>query len=242
MDRTLEGGDRVTQFEALTAAAYWEFARPESTVAVVEAGLGGRYDATSVIAALGPGADQREPRAHALARPDGAPHRGGEAGRRAGRWDARRGQARRDALAVAERIASERGTTMLLLGGTSTCRRKTGRSRSRPAATPTTVCACACAASSSTTTSPSRWRRPKRSTGRSIPRSSARRHRVRPRTAGGRCQRAAHDHRRRAQPGRSARAGGGLGDITAGRRTVAVMSVLDDKDASEMLGDAPSDP
>lgn len=49
VDRTLEPGDRVTQFEALTAAAYWELARAGVAVAVVEAGLGGRYDATSVI-------------------------------------------------------------------------------------------------------------------------------------------------------------------------------------------------
>jgi dihydrofolate synthase/folylpolyglutamate synthase len=49
VDRTLEEGDRVTQFEALTAAAYWELARAGVEVAVVEAGLGGRYDATSVI-------------------------------------------------------------------------------------------------------------------------------------------------------------------------------------------------
>ena len=49
VDRTLEPGDRVTQFEALTAAADWELARSGVEVAVVEAGLGGRYDATSVI-------------------------------------------------------------------------------------------------------------------------------------------------------------------------------------------------
>jgi dihydrofolate synthase / folylpolyglutamate synthase len=49
VNRTLEAGDRVTQFEALTAAAYWELARSGVDVAVVEAGLGGRYDATSVI-------------------------------------------------------------------------------------------------------------------------------------------------------------------------------------------------
>jgi dihydrofolate synthase/folylpolyglutamate synthase len=51
VDRTLEPGDRVTQFEALTAAAYWELARAGVDVAVIEAGLGGRYDATSVIRA-----------------------------------------------------------------------------------------------------------------------------------------------------------------------------------------------
>jgi dihydrofolate synthase / folylpolyglutamate synthase len=49
VDRSLEGEDRVTQFEALTAAAYSELARQEVQVAVIEAGLGGRYDATSVI-------------------------------------------------------------------------------------------------------------------------------------------------------------------------------------------------
>jgi dihydrofolate synthase/folylpolyglutamate synthase len=41
--------DRVTQFEALTAAAYVEFACSGVDVAVVEAGLGGRFDATNVI-------------------------------------------------------------------------------------------------------------------------------------------------------------------------------------------------
>jgi dihydrofolate synthase/folylpolyglutamate synthase len=50
VDRTLTGGDRVTQFEALTAAAYSELARQGVDVAVVEAGLGGRWDATNVIA------------------------------------------------------------------------------------------------------------------------------------------------------------------------------------------------
>ena len=49
VDRTLVGGDRVTQFEALTAAAYDEFARHGVEAAVVEAGLGGRWDATNVI-------------------------------------------------------------------------------------------------------------------------------------------------------------------------------------------------
>jgi dihydrofolate synthase/folylpolyglutamate synthase len=39
----------VTQFEALTAAAYSELARAGVEVAVIEAGLGGRYDATNVI-------------------------------------------------------------------------------------------------------------------------------------------------------------------------------------------------
>jgi dihydrofolate synthase/folylpolyglutamate synthase len=49
VNRTLPGDDEVTQFELLTAAAYHELARREVEVAVVEAGLGGRYDATNVI-------------------------------------------------------------------------------------------------------------------------------------------------------------------------------------------------
>jgi dihydrofolate synthase/folylpolyglutamate synthase len=49
VDRSLAEGDRVTQFEALTAAAYSELARRGVEVAVIEAGLGGRYDATNVI-------------------------------------------------------------------------------------------------------------------------------------------------------------------------------------------------
>jgi dihydrofolate synthase/folylpolyglutamate synthase len=41
--------DPVTQFELLTAAAYSELAVDGVDVAVIEAGLGGRYDATNVI-------------------------------------------------------------------------------------------------------------------------------------------------------------------------------------------------
>lgn len=43
-------GIEVTQFEALTAAAYVAFAEAGVQVAVVEAGLGGRLDATNVLA------------------------------------------------------------------------------------------------------------------------------------------------------------------------------------------------
>jgi dihydrofolate synthase/folylpolyglutamate synthase len=49
VNRTLPGDDHVTQFELLTAAALWQLERAQVQVAVVEAGLGGRYDATSVI-------------------------------------------------------------------------------------------------------------------------------------------------------------------------------------------------
>jgi dihydrofolate synthase / folylpolyglutamate synthase len=49
VNRTAEPDDQVTQFEALTAAAYHELARRGVEVAVIEAGLGGRFDATTVI-------------------------------------------------------------------------------------------------------------------------------------------------------------------------------------------------
>jgi dihydrofolate synthase/folylpolyglutamate synthase len=49
VNRTLADDDHVTQFELLTAAALWELARRGAEVVVIEAGLGGRYDATNVI-------------------------------------------------------------------------------------------------------------------------------------------------------------------------------------------------
>jgi dihydrofolate synthase/folylpolyglutamate synthase len=49
VNRSAAEDDRVTQFEALTAAAYSELAERKVEVAVVEAGLGGRYDATNII-------------------------------------------------------------------------------------------------------------------------------------------------------------------------------------------------
>ncbi len=45
----LERGDPVTQFEVLTAAAFVVFARAGVEAVVVEAGLGGRWDATNVL-------------------------------------------------------------------------------------------------------------------------------------------------------------------------------------------------
>ncbi len=49
VNRAGGGEDPVTQFELLTAAAYSELAAQGVDVAVIEAGLGGRYDATNVI-------------------------------------------------------------------------------------------------------------------------------------------------------------------------------------------------
>jgi dihydrofolate synthase / folylpolyglutamate synthase len=49
VNRTQAPDDGVTQFEALTAAAYHELGRRGVEAAVVEAGLGGRFDGTNVI-------------------------------------------------------------------------------------------------------------------------------------------------------------------------------------------------
>ncbi len=49
VDRSLEEGDAVTQFEVATAASFLALARARVEVAVVEAGLGGRLDATNTI-------------------------------------------------------------------------------------------------------------------------------------------------------------------------------------------------
>ena len=51
IERVLSAAEQIgaTQFELLTAAALAEFAAAEVDVAVVEAGLGGRYDATNVL-------------------------------------------------------------------------------------------------------------------------------------------------------------------------------------------------
>ncbi len=49
VNRTLEPGEAVTQFEAATAASFVALASARVEVAVVEAGLGGRLDATNTI-------------------------------------------------------------------------------------------------------------------------------------------------------------------------------------------------
>jgi dihydrofolate synthase/folylpolyglutamate synthase len=49
IERVRPPADHATQFEVLTAAAFAEFAERNVDVAVIEAGLGGRLDATNVI-------------------------------------------------------------------------------------------------------------------------------------------------------------------------------------------------
>ena len=45
----VNGPQQITVFEAITAAAFWLFARVPADLAIVEVGLGGRLDATNVI-------------------------------------------------------------------------------------------------------------------------------------------------------------------------------------------------
>jgi dihydrofolate synthase / folylpolyglutamate synthase len=115
VNRTLAEDDHVTQFELLTAAALWAMAERGVEAAVIEAGLGGRYDATSVIDArvtaltnvglehtrwLGPTVrDIAEEKLAVLG--EGATLVLGA-------------QPHADALAVAERVADERGAQLLL--------------------------------------------------------------------------------------------------------------------------------
>jgi dihydrofolate synthase/folylpolyglutamate synthase len=114
VNRTLAEDDHVTQFELLTAAALWAMAGRGVEVAAVEAGLGGRYDATSVVDAgvtvltnvglehtrwLGPTVrDIAEEKLAVLA---------------AGGTLVLGAELDRDALAVAERVAAERGASIV---------------------------------------------------------------------------------------------------------------------------------
>ena len=120
VDRTLAGDDHVTQFELLTAAALSEMAEQRVEVAVVEAGLGGRYDATSVIDApltvltnvalehtrwLGPTVGDIAGEKLAVVRPAGTLVLGA-------------GLAP-EALAVAERVAAQRGARVVFAAAAS---------------------------------------------------------------------------------------------------------------------------
>jgi dihydrofolate synthase / folylpolyglutamate synthase len=117
VNRTLAGDDHVTQFELLTAGALWEIAERGAQAAVVEAGLGGRYDATSVIDAeltvlsnvglehtrwLGPTVRDIAEEKLAVVRP-GSTLVLGEG-------------LHPDAMAVAERVAAERGAQVVAAG------------------------------------------------------------------------------------------------------------------------------
>jgi dihydrofolate synthase / folylpolyglutamate synthase len=116
VNRTLAGEDHVTQFELLTAGALWQIAERGAQVAVVEAGLGGRYDATSVIDAqltvlssvglehtrwLGPTVRDIAEEKLAVVRPGGTLALGASL--------------QPEAIAVAERVARERGARIVVV-------------------------------------------------------------------------------------------------------------------------------
>jgi dihydrofolate synthase / folylpolyglutamate synthase len=120
VNHTLAGDDHVTQFELLTAAALWAMAEREVQVAVVEAGLGGRYDATSVIDSrvtvltnvglehtrwLGPTVKDIAEEKLAVLRPDTTLVLGRELAP--------------EALAVAERVAGEQNARIVPAGGST---------------------------------------------------------------------------------------------------------------------------
>jgi dihydrofolate synthase/folylpolyglutamate synthase len=114
VNRTLGEDDHVTQFELLTAAALWEMAERNVQVAVIEAGLGGRYDATAVIDSrtvaltnvalehtrwLGPTVRDIAEEKLAVVQPHGTLALGVDLAA--------------EALTVAERVASERGARIV---------------------------------------------------------------------------------------------------------------------------------
>lgn len=115
VNRSAPDGEPVTQFELLTAAALDELARREVDVAVVEAGLGGRYDATNVIPStvqvltnvslehtrwLGPTISDIAAEKLDVVRPGGTLVLGAAPDP--------------EALAVAERVAAERGAQLVV--------------------------------------------------------------------------------------------------------------------------------
>ncbi|MBV9682517.1 MAG: hypothetical protein JO046_12045, partial [Solirubrobacterales bacterium] len=117
VNRSGAGDDPVTQFELLTAAAYSELARQGADLGVIEAGLGGRYDATNVIPSkvqvltsvglehtrwLGPTIRAIATEKLDVVRPGGTLVLGYGL--------------HPDALEVAEQVAGERGATIVLAG------------------------------------------------------------------------------------------------------------------------------
>lgn len=50
VERMAREGDQPTEFELITAAAYWIFEQAGCEVAVIETGLGGRLDSTNIVA------------------------------------------------------------------------------------------------------------------------------------------------------------------------------------------------
>ena len=216
-------------------------ARAAVDVAVVEAGLGGRYDATNVL----------PPRAAVVLTNIALEHTEflGDTEARDRRREARglrrrlrpaggRPPHRRGGRAAVEAECARRGLRPLRYGeGLSARGRRRVRSRSRPRARPTPACRCRCSGGSSATTSPSPSPAPRWCSGAPLDAGAAargdrrRRDARPPRALPGRPGRRA---RRRPQPGRHGRDGrrAAGGARRAGGPVVAVVSILGDKDAA----------
>ena len=117
VNRALDEGESVTQFEAATAAAFVALAAAGVEVGVIEAGLGGRLDATNVIPSRVDGADLGRPRAHRVAGRDRGGDRGREARRAARPLDAGRwAESATGCEQLAERTAAERSARLIVAG------------------------------------------------------------------------------------------------------------------------------
>ena len=217
VDRTLSGGERVTQFELLTAAAFSELAERG-----VEVG-GGRGRPRRPprrhqrARRAGRGAHQRRPRAHPLARPDDRRHRAARSSRSCapGSTLVRRASSTRRP----RRRWPTRSTPAWCARTAATCAPLTGFQCEQLRGRPTTAAAAFLAGA--------------------LDEAAVRRAAPRSRVPG-RFQidrRGPADHlRRRPQPVRGGRARRGAAATPCGDRPlVAVLSVLDDKDAA---GDA----
>lgn len=221
VNRVLPAGEVVTQFEALTAAAYHELARAQVDVAVVEAGMGGRYDATNVIPSevqvltnislehtrwLGPTIAAIAEEKVDVVRPGGTLVAGSGL--------------HPDALAVAERVCAERGARLILapadagvpvLAAGPHQRRNFALARAAAQAFLGALDEDAVAAAASQTAVPGRLE------------------------IVGHTPLTVFDGAHNADGMRNLVAA--LAELLDGRRLVAVVSVLDDKDAAAMLAD-----
>ena len=180
---------------------------------MVEAGLGGRYDATNVLGARGRGAHQRRARAHALARPDDRRHRGREARGRAA-------EARRWCSATTRPRSSR-------------CAERDGRDDRPARGTPVADCADAPSGLPAAQLRGRRARPPRRSSAAARP--DVRRAPSPPVAVSRAACRSSASDPLTISTARTTRPGSRRCAELRPEGTVAVLSILDDKDAAEML-------